>query len=115
MYISYLNKNQPLQILSRGLNKTHLIPSQVVAVLMQQVRDLLHIDWVIERCNVTNLTLVRGNLPLEALDQVTNGHTTGDSVGVDDDIWGDTLAGERHVLQTHIGKTNCYQDSSLLY
>ena len=35
---------------------------------------------------------------LQALDQVTDCHSGGDGVGVDDDVWRDALAGEDHVL-----------------
>ena len=38
------------------------------------------------------------NLALEALNQVTNGHSGGDGVRVDDDVRGDALACEDHVL-----------------
>ena len=38
------------------------------------------------------------HLALEAFDQVTNGHTGGDGVRVDDDIRRDPFTCERHVL-----------------
>ena len=47
---------------------TDLIASQVVAVLVQQVGDLLHVDGVVERRRVTDLALIRGHLALQALD-----------------------------------------------
>ena len=37
----------------------NLIATQVIAVLSKQVRDFLHIDGIVERSSVTNLTLVR--------------------------------------------------------
>ena len=38
------------------------------------------------------------DLALEALNQVTNGHSGGDGVRVDDDVWRDALAREDHIL-----------------
>lgn len=70
----------------------------MISVLMEQVGDFLYVDGVIERRGISNLTLVSGHFSLETLDQVTNGHTTGDSVGVDNDVWGDPLTGKGHVL-----------------
>lgn len=36
----------------------HLVASQLVTVLLQQRRDLLHVDGVVERSRVTDLSLV---------------------------------------------------------
>ena len=78
--------------------QTHLVASQVVAVLLQQLGDLLHVDGVVEGGGVADLPLVGRHLALQALDQVTDGHARGDGVRVDDDVRGDALARERHVL-----------------
>lgn len=40
----------------------HLVASQLVTVLLQQRRDLLHVDGVVERSRVTDLSLVRRHL-----------------------------------------------------
>ena len=37
-------------------------------------------------------------LSLEALDQMTDCHTAGDGMRVDDHIWSDSFTGERHIL-----------------
>ena len=42
------------------------------------------------------------HLSLEALDQVTNGHTGGDGMGIDDNVRGNPLTGERHILWNDI-------------
>ncbi len=42
--------------------------------------------------------LVSTDFALQALDQVTDCHSGGDGVGVDDDIGRDALAGEQHVF-----------------
>ena len=47
---------------------THLIPSQVISVLVQQAGDLLHVDGVIEGCGIADLTLVGRDFALQALD-----------------------------------------------
>ena len=39
-------------------------------------------------------------LALQTLDQVTDCHSRGDSVGVDDDVWRDPLTREGHILQS---------------
>lgn len=65
---------------------------------MQQVGHLLDIDCVVEGRGISNLPLVGSYLPLEAFDQVTNGHTTGHSMGINDDVGSDTLARKWHVL-----------------
>lgn len=36
----------------------HFVATEMVAILVQQLRDLLHIDSVIEGCSITYLTLV---------------------------------------------------------
>jgi len=50
----------------------------------------LHLPWTI---------VIWTDLALEALDQVANGHTGGDGMGIDDDVRTDPLTCERHVLQ----------------
>ena len=37
---------------------TYLVPSQMVAVIMQQLRNLLHVHCVVKRRRITDLTLV---------------------------------------------------------
>lgn len=70
----------------------------MISVLMEQVGDFLYVDGVIKGCGISNLALVGGHFSLETFDQMTNGHTTGNSVGVDNDVWGDPLTGKGHVL-----------------
>ena len=36
----------------------HFIATQMVAILIQQLGDLLHVDSIIERGSITNLTFV---------------------------------------------------------
>ena len=81
---------------------SYLIASLMVSILMQQIRNLLNVDGVIEGCRITNLPLVGRHFALEAFNQVTDGHTARDGVRVDDDVWVDALAGERHVLNRWI-------------
>ena len=78
--------------------RADLIASQVVPILLQQLGYLLYVDSVVEGGGVTDLPLVGGHLALQALNQVTNGHTRWNGVRVDDDVRGDALARERHVL-----------------
>lgn len=40
----------------------------------------------------------RQYLSLQALNQMADCHTRGDGVGVDDDVWSNSLASEGHVL-----------------
>lgn len=40
----------------------YLVPPQVVAILGQQVGDLLHVHRVVEWCGVADLALVRRDL-----------------------------------------------------
>ena len=77
----------------------HLVATEMIAVVVEQVRDLLYIDGVVEGRRVPDLALVGRHLTLETLDQMADGHTTRDSVGVDDDVGVNTLGRERHVLQ----------------
>ena len=65
---------------------THLVATEMIAVVMEQVGDLLYIDGVVEGGRVSYLTLVRRHFALQTLDQMTNGHSTGDGVGVDYDV-----------------------------
>ena len=78
--------------------RADLIASQVVPILLQQLGYLLYVDSVVEGGGVTDLPLVGGHLALQALNQVTDGHTRWNGVRVDDDVRGDALARERHVL-----------------
>lgn len=36
----------------------HLVPPQMVIVVSQKVRDLLHVDSVVKRSRISNFTLV---------------------------------------------------------
>ena len=47
---------------------TYLVTSQLVAILVKQIRDLLYIDGIIEGCGITNLSLVGWNFALKTLD-----------------------------------------------
>ena len=60
----------------------HLVTSGLVTVVIQQFGNLLNIDSVIEGSGISNLSLVGSNFALETLNQVTDGHTGGDGVGV---------------------------------
>ena len=40
----------------------HFIATEMVAILVQQFRDLLHINSIIKGCSITNLTLVSWDL-----------------------------------------------------
>jgi len=86
---------------------THLVATEMIAVVMEQVGDLLYIDGVVEGGSITYLTLVSRHFPLQTLDQMTNGHSTGDGVGVDYDVGVNTLGCERHVLQQRMGYFAC--------
>jgi len=79
-------------------NLKYLVSSGLVVVFGQELGNLLYVYGVIEGCRVTHLSLVGTQFALKALDQVTNGHTGGDSVRVDDDVRGQTFACEDHVF-----------------
>ena len=76
----------------------YLVSSGLVVVFGQEFGDLLYVDGVIEGCRVTHLSFVGTQLALKAFDQVTNGHTGGNGVRVDDDVGSQTFAREDHVL-----------------
>ena len=95
----------------------HLVPPEVVAVLVEELRDLLHVDSIVEGRGISDLTLVGRHLcvilpddyrscdchyvthlSLETLDQVTDSHTRGNGMRVNDDVRGNPLTCERHVL-----------------
>lgn len=76
----------------------HFVASQVIAVLLQEVRDLLDVDGVVERSGVADFALVGRHFALKAFDQVTNCHTRRNGVRVDDDVGSQALASERHIL-----------------
>ena len=91
------HKNKACDIPPNDLS-LYLVSSGLVVVLFEQVGDFVDVDGVVERGGVADLALVGSELALEALDQVTDGHTGGDGVRVDDDVGGDPLAAEDHVL-----------------
>lgn len=47
-----------VQLTTRKAIVEHFIATQMVAILIKQLRDLLHIDSIIEGCGITNLTLI---------------------------------------------------------
>lgn len=47
----------------------YLISSEMVAVIRQKVRDLLHIDSIIEWGGITNFTFVRRDLGIKACER----------------------------------------------
>ena len=49
----------------------HLVPSQVVTVLPQQLGDLLHIDSIVEGRGVSDFSLVGRDLATEATTTTT--------------------------------------------
>ena len=63
------------------------------------VQRCLNLQSVTETLSPYSETCYYTHLPLEAFDQVTNGHTRGDSMRVDDDIRRDSFTCERHVLR----------------
>ena len=64
---------------------------------MERCRDVVDGD-LCERRGISLLSNQRCHLAHEALHQVSDGHPTGDGVRVDDDVRGDALAREGHVL-----------------
>ena len=75
-----------------------LVAAQLVVVAGEELGDLVHGDGVVEGRRVAYFALVGAHLRLNALDQVTDGHATGNGVRVDDEIGRDALAREGHVL-----------------
>jgi len=70
-------KPKPNGVLKNHSAHTHsyLIAALLIAVLMQQIRNLLHIDSIIEWRSITNLSLVGRHFALQTLDEMTDGHT----------------------------------------
>lgn len=62
--------------------------------LRAHVVDSLILKW----CCVTLITIQARNLTQNALDQMTNGHTRRDSVGIDNHVWVNTFASEWQIL-----------------
>lgn len=105
LVVSGSQEDLSVQFPSRVSAVHHLVTSGLVTVVIQQFGNLLDIDSVIEGSGISNLSLVGSNFALETLNQVTDGHTGGDGVGVDDDVGGDALAGEQHVLLSVLDTT----------
>eukprot|EP00568_Trieres_chinensis_P019218 CAMPEP_0183327902 /NCGR_PEP_ID=MMETSP0160_2-20130417/84003_1 /TAXON_ID=2839 ORGANISM="Odontella Sinensis, Strain Grunow 1884" /NCGR_SAMPLE_ID=MMETSP0160_2 /ASSEMBLY_ACC=CAM_ASM_000250 /LENGTH=611 /DNA_ID=CAMNT_0025496047 /DNA_START=360 /DNA_END=2190 /DNA_ORIENTATION=+ len=74
-----------------------LIPMALVSHGVKAHTDVLDCD-ICERGGIPLAALEDNNLAQEALDELGDGHTGGDGVGVDDDVWNNALGGERHVL-----------------
>lgn len=112
-----------------------LVATEMVVVVLQEVRNLLHVNSIVEGRGISYLTLVgrdlqgkghmtvltggstHTHLALKALDQVTNCHTRWNSVRIDDDIRGNPLACKRHVLdfflRENITPCNHHHDNTL--
>lgn len=76
-----------------------LVASELVAIFLEEGRDLLYIDSVVEGSSIPDFALVGRYFALDALDQVTNCHTGWNSVRVDDDVGRDPFAAENHILK----------------
>ena len=77
----------------------HLVPSLLIALMVQLRRYVLH-RHVAERRAVALARLDGRHLAQQTLDQLPDGHTRRDGVRVHDDVRHDALARERHVLLT---------------
>eukprot|EP00042_Codosiga_hollandica_P059448 m.916303 g.916303 ORF g.916303 m.916303 type:complete len:306 (-) comp60162_c0_seq1:2712-3629(-) len=75
----------------------HLVSVFVVVVPLQRGCDMLHADGGEGRC-IADLASLAGHLADQTLQQVPNGHATGNGVWVHDDVWIDALTSKRHVL-----------------
>ena len=64
---------------------------------MQLVSDGLH-GLIIERRAVGQLTSDGGHLASQTLDEMSDCHSGGDGVGVDDKVGGDSVPREWHVF-----------------
>ena len=81
------------------------IAAQVVAVLLQEERDLGHVDGVVEGRGVADFALVGRHFALQTFDQMADRHARRNGVRIDDDVRGQSLARERHVFLYNVNKT----------
>ena len=70
----------------------------MVTVLMQHFGHVFDVHIVVEWRGIADFAFVRRDFTLQALDQVTDGHTRRNSVRVDNQIRRDPFRRERHVL-----------------
>eukprot|EP00123_Amoebidium_parasiticum_P018025 comp24071_c0_seq1/m.43308 comp24071_c0_seq1/g.43308 ORF comp24071_c0_seq1/g.43308 comp24071_c0_seq1/m.43308 type:complete len:370 (+) comp24071_c0_seq1:731-1840(+) len=77
----------------------HLVAAQVVAVLLQHLRDTLHSHTLVERRGITFLSLLCADLTQQSLRHVPDGHTRGNGVRVHDNVRRNPFAAEGHVLR----------------
>mmetsp|Transcript_21954 Transcript_21954/g.54083 ORF Transcript_21954/g.54083 Transcript_21954/m.54083 type:complete len:311 (+) Transcript_21954:323-1255(+) len=90
-------KNESIQGLARVAIIQTLVAMPLVPAGVQHVRHVLDVDLV-EGRSIALISREAPNLPQDRLDQVTDCHARGDSVGVHDEIGGDALCRERHVI-----------------
>ena len=76
----------------------------LVSKIMQLIADILDC-LALERCSISLVSIQTGHLTEDGLDQVTDGHTRGDSVWVDNHVWHNALDREGQVLLTISGTT----------
>lgn len=92
-------ENHNLELLTSEPVIHHLIAVALVAQLMELRAHVIN-SLVLERCRVTFITVECGDLTQNALDQMTNGHTRGDSVRVDNHVGHEPLNSEWQILLT---------------
>lgn len=74
-----------------------LVAVPLVTQAMQLVRDVVNC-LPLERGGITLVTVETGHLTEDGFDHVTNGHTGGDSVRIDNHVRNDTFDRERQVF-----------------
>lgn len=83
LVVSRSDENLSCQLSSRVSIIHDFIATEVVIIPFKEITDLLHINSVVERSRITNFTLIGAKLPLQALNQVPNCHTTWNGVWID--------------------------------
>mmetsp|Transcript_14281 Transcript_14281/g.27527 ORF Transcript_14281/g.27527 Transcript_14281/m.27527 type:complete len:216 (+) Transcript_14281:230-877(+) len=97
LVVRWPKENHAVKLPSRVSIVHHLASPHLIATLVQLVTDLLHRDFG-KRCRVSLLAKASAELTHQALDQVTDGHSRRNSMGVHYNIRSDSFSREGHVL-----------------
>ena len=75
-----------------------LVAVLLIHTLLQCAANILYREVIHKRGRITLFTQETADFAKKTLYEMPHGHAGGDGVGVDDDVRGDALTGERHIL-----------------
>ena len=105
LIVGWVQENHDFHTLASETIVHDFIAVSLIAQVMELVRDVLD-SLALEWGRITFVTIQTSDLTQDSLDQMTNSHTRGDSVRVDNHVGHDTFNRKGQVFLS-ISHTNC--------